>query len=362
MSSGVSRLFLLIFATLISVAAFLHFAFKRSAEPARHLGGTEAPILQDLVMPAETVTVIPADRIGTGEVLEVVQRAQFTYVLHSDQWIRTNGHFIYGPYGRGAEGAPGVFSNASDILPTDTLVYVLERLPSRILAYRHDGTYVRTISVRSGDSTSIYVNPERFALVNGEFRVLLTHFNPTGYVNRELVSSAGDSWHRLYWLDADSLEHMSDDVLLDARGELVAMLTMLGYRLRRIKSADSVRVSQREDPPRYSIPDSIRWDFQRTFASAPKELRDRLTLPEIIPPARAFSLLGDAHVVVAVSRDMEAAGIEVLDVNAAPVWRSDEVFDMPIFLHGDQLFRLDEQPNHLVILRHRVKGAAEWPK
>ena len=59
---------------------------------------------------------------------------------------------------------------------------------------------------------------------------------------------------------------------------------------------------------------------------------------------------------------MEAAGIEVLDADAKPLWRSEEVFETPFFLHGDQLFRVDEQPNHLVILRHRIKGAAEWPK
>jgi len=360
MSAGISRYFLLFCVALLIGVAILHVNATRNARPAVFMGGKEARLLQDLVLPPETVAVIPADRIGKGDVLDIEEQNGITYVLHSEQWLRVDADGIHGPYGTGAEGAPGVFDNAADLIPADTLIYVLDRRPARIITFRPNGSYVTAIPVKSGDTATIYIHPERFTRSNNEFQVLLTHFNPTGRIHRELVTGAGE-WSRLYWLDADSLQHMMDDVLLAANDSAVTLLTMLGYRLHNIRGSN-VRVTRRADPPHYSIPDSIRWDFERTFAKAPSAVREQLSLPEFIPLVRAFSLLDESHFAVAISRDMEAISIEVLDANAVPLWRSPEVFDAPVFMHGDRFFRVEEQPNHLVVLRHRIKRAAEWPK
>lgn len=360
MNAGVSRYFLLVFAALVVGVAFVQVKTKRRAQPALFIGGSEAPILSNLVLPAETVAVVPADQIGRGTVVDIEDHGGFTYVLHAQQWLRVGKGEMQGPFGLGAVGAPGVFDNATDIIPTDTMIYVLQRLPARIMAFHPDGRYATTIRVRSGDSASSYIHPERFSESNNRFHILVAHFDPSGTVNRELVTGR-DEWKRIYWLPSDSLLHMSDDVILDTRGDSITLLTMLGYRFHSILN-ENVRVVQRSDPPRYSVPDSIRWDFERTFAGAPAGLRDRLTLPEYIPPARAFSLLDGGYLAVAVSREMEAVSIEVLDVDATPLWRSSEIFDAPVFLQGNQLFRVEEQPNHLVVLRHRIKGAVEWPR
>lgn len=360
MNAGVSRYFLLVFAALVIGIAFVQMKTMRRAQPAMFIGGKEAPILIDLILPAETVAVVPADRIGRGEVVDIEDHDGFTYVLHAQQWLRVGQGEIQGPFGRGTVGAPGVFDNATDIIPTDTMIYVLQRLPARIMAFYPDGRYARAIRVRSAESTSSYIHPERFSESNNRFHILLAHFDPAGTVDREVVTGR-DDWTRAYWLPSDSLLHMSDDVILDTRADSITLLTMLGYRIHSILN-ENVRVVQRSDPPRYSVPDSIRWDFERTFAGAPAHLRDRLTLPEHIPPARAFSLLDGGYIAVAVSRDMESVSIEVLSANATPLWRSPEIFEAPVFLHADQLFRVEEQPNHLVVLRHRIKGAVEWPR
>lgn len=321
--------------TAAAAAGFVLTA-PRTVQPAggtlAATGGAGAPTV---------FATVPADRLAAGPLIALAPHGDAVYLLQNHAWLRVSGRHVSGPHGSGVRGARGVLAAAAAIVPTDTAVYVLDRLARALLVYAPDGEWRRTITLARAGLDGF--SPESFVL-DAHGRILIAGFQATGAAAWQIVWLDGERASRIFSRSGSAYDIVLP--LADRTGHAYA-LAATDYTFTELHvSGAGARHFRRAQPPRVPMPAP-----QRAAAAIAGPL------PDFVPAAAHAFALARGGFLVAVAATPDEVWIEEIDENARPLHTLiAQPVALPVGLSDRALFTLREEAQQTIIERRLLRS------
>jgi hypothetical protein len=369
---GTSRWVLIILGALAAGSAAVHIADRRAGGgDSLAPRGTLPHYRAEWTGGWEAAGHIPADALGTGEVLDVAEGGGATYVLQRDRWHRLVGGRAEGPHGWLAEGGPAALGRAVSLAVADGTVYVLDAANAEVRAWDTGGRHLGRLTLRPAPGYAFF-RPEHVQVdADGRIHVSTLAVRADGAADWLLLRYAGGAFA---WDSAaagatagpdgpplsvpgqagaapDTLFRSPADVAHGVFAEPKYALSAHGQIILRVATDDELhwldgtgqvsRSATRRDAPAWPVPDSIRAGYRQMLAAMPSGSRGTYELPAYFPSVRRLVARPTGEILVLLNAGAEDLHVEVLDAEGQPRGRLTETPQPePLFVTPSRLYRI----------------------
>lgn len=311
--------------------------------------------------PWHTLVATAASPEAPSDIRAIASSPAGVVLLSQHNWWVVRDGRRSGPFGGAAPGAPGWISRAVSVAVSGDSVYILDGGSGRLVVSGIDGSGTHSFRISRGIELQLY----DWVVVDSRYRPIVSRLL---YGSRTALTG---NWQAIRLLDTIGRDTLYDALRdsVDAGPLAIPLLATVGrgrtvlvesgrYLISQISDSGKGTVrSQRPDPPRWRIPDSVRAQYQTLASRLPTDQRARWTLPDYFPAVRRMAGLSGDRLAVLVPTSSDSEYIEVIDLNGTPLGRLlDAPTPDPLFLTQDHLYRVVETADSTVITDAAILG------
>lgn len=297
--------------------------------------------------PWRRVVAVSANASAPAGIVAIGQGDSSLVLLSEHDWWLVRRGRVTGPFGTGAQGAPGWLRRGVAVIVRDDSAFILDagRDALVVVSLEDGGTRSRRVSgdAQPGLDQALVVDRAHRATVTRLVYGSRSALTGDWQVLRLTGSSQADT---LYDMARDSIagDPFAAPQLALLEPDRLILIESGRYRIRQLSpmrggAPDAVR----RDAPRWRIPDSIRVQYQALAGRLPEDQRARWHLPEYFPAVRSAIGVVGSRLLVSTPAGGDAVYLEIVTVDGSPEGRLlDEALTDPIFLTSHALYRVRE--------------------
>jgi len=350
------RLLALLGVTLLGGSAFAWWPRAAGSESDVPAEGVLAPYHPALLGAWEEVARIPAQRLGTGAILDLDERGDTLYVLQRDRWMRIAAGEVSDPFGSPVKGSPQWLGSGTAIRAVPGGAVIIDRGRGVVTQWADDGSrgLEHDFRARKGLGSlleGVAASAEGVMLVST--RQVLDGGDGEWIVLRgRLESATFDTIYRGAKDPPEAEAHNTPRMAAVPSGGFLLM-PALEWRLISLAAATDVMTDvRRQGGPRWTVPDSIVRGYARLMERLPPAQRVVHALPRTFPPVRGVSVDAFGRVLVLVAAGVSATHVELLTAGGTPIGR---LWDAPeartVFIANGAAFRIEESDDYTTVER-----------